>query len=249
MKNICWLIPLFAATSALLGCSGPKYTTLERYDKGLVLCLGGAGGNQWQANRIRQGLGESGITCAVEVYQWSRCNLLEDLTDLRRNRSRASQLARHIELYRDHYPGRPVWVIGVSGGTAISTWGVEQISPDHSVTGLILISSTLHHTYDLTKALEKTNGGIYSFHSSHDAVLSLAMPVFRTADRQGTQAAGVSGFTLPLDVDGHARQLYQQKLIQRSWQLDDIWQGNLGGHHGTSNPAFVRRYIAPLISG
>ena len=235
MKSTCCLILLLITTAALPGCSSQKYATLERYDKGLVLCLGGAGGNQWQADRIRRGLGEAGITYAVEMYQWSRYNLLEDLTDLPRNRNRAGRLARHIELYRDRYPGRPVWVIGVSGGTAISVWGVEQLSPDHSVADLILVSSTLRHTYDLTKAMEKTNDGVYSFHSPYDAVLRLAMPVFRTGDRQGTQAAGVSGFTFPTDVDEPANQLYQQKLIQRSWKLDDAWQGNLGGHHSTSS--------------
>ena len=62
------------------GCSQVDYTSCERYEKGLVLCLSGAGGLEWDLHRIRSGLQAGGVDYALEPFRWSRHNLITDLT-------------------------------------------------------------------------------------------------------------------------------------------------------------------------
>lgn len=236
---------MFAAIH--VGCSQVDYTTPQRYRKGLVICLSGAGGATGEVDRIRQGLDEGKVDYALEPFSWSRHEVISDQADIEENKRRARQLARRIETYQQEYPDRPVWLVGFSAGTGIVTWAVEDLQPDSRVRGVVLLASSLNAGYDLTRVLQNTAGKLHNFHSPADPVLGLGIPVAGSVDRQRTFTGGQFGFKPPADADQTKKNLYTDKLVQRSWQPGDVFEGHYGGHLGATFPAFIRRHVAPLI--
>ena len=243
------VLVLVAVAALAAGCAHINYTDGDRYDRGLVICLSGAGGMMGETDRIREGLAGGGVSRALEVFEWSRGEVFSDQTAVKENRHKAGQLARRIEAYQREYPGRPVHLIGVSAGTGVAIWALEALSDAHRVTGVILIASSLDTRYDLTKALEKVDDAVYSFSSVADTVLSLGVPWAGTVDRSGGLGGGLVGFSPPDGSSEHTKMLYKEKLVQINWWPGDMVLGHLGDHLGAANPTFVRVRIAPLILG
>jgi pimeloyl-ACP methyl ester carboxylesterase len=232
-----------------VGCGKSDFTSVGRYEHGLVVCLGGAGGFTGECDRIRDGLQAAGVNRAIEVFEWSQGGVLEDQGDVKANRNKAGQLARRIEAYLGEYPERPVHLVGVSAGTGLVIWALEDLIEGDKVTGAILISSSLDAKYDLTRALERVTDRIFSFGSVVDTVLSLGVTWAGTVDRGGGIAGGWLGFSPPDNASEHARTLYREKLTQIGWWPGDVILGHAGDHLGATNPAFVRARIAPLVLG
>ena len=247
MRTQCSFILLLASIALFAGCRQIDYTTPARYQKGLVICLGGAGGASIEVNRLRKGLYKGGVEYALEQFRWSRGNLLKDQTDLQENRRRAGQLARRIEAYRCDYPDRPLYLIGLSAGTGILVWSLEALQPGYCVDGAVLIASSLDSGYDLTGALEHTTIWMHSFYSLTDPVLGVGVTFAGTVDRRQGPSGGMVGFKPPEDSNEHTRDLYKRKFTQHPWRPADVFRGHIGGHHGASNPAFVSKRIAPLM--
>ncbi|HUS46060.1 MAG TPA: hypothetical protein VM219_08530, partial [Phycisphaerae bacterium] len=61
MRRGKWMVALAALTLATCGCSQVHYTSPERYERGLVMCLSGAGGMMGEVDRIRDGLASGGV--------------------------------------------------------------------------------------------------------------------------------------------------------------------------------------------
>jgi len=243
------LVALAACTAMAAGCTHINYTDGDRYDRGLVICLSGAGGMMGETERIREGLVGGGVDRALEVFEWSRGEVLSDQAGMKENRRKASQLARRVEAYQREYPGRPVHLIGVSAGTGVVVWALEELGDAHAATGAVLIASSLDTRYDLTKSLEKVDDCIYSFSSVADTVLSLGVTWTGTVDRTGGLGGGLVGFSPPEGSSERAKILYKEKLVQINWWPGDMVLGHLGDHLGAANPTFVRVRIAPLILG
>ena len=248
MRTPYWLC-LLLVSIAMASCQPKDYTTAARYEQGLVVCLGGAGGMASEVDRIRKGLYKGGVEYALEDFHWSRRDVLNDQMDLQENRRRASQLARRIEAYHRDYPDRPVYLIGASAGTGIIVWALEDLQPGHFVQGAFLIASSLDSRYDLTGAFERITGQMYIFYCLTDPMMSLGTTLVGTMDRRHALGGGLNGFSPPDNADQYTKELYKSTLTQRGWQPTDIFQGHIGGHLGASNPAFVRKHIAPLIRG
>ena len=249
MLTHCWLSSLLVCLTVMGGCRPIDFTTPQRYNQGLVLCLGGAGGFTGEVGRIRRGLHEAGVQYALEEFHWSRGDVLKDQMGIEENRRRASQLARRIEAYRWDYPSRPIYLIGKSAGTGIVVWALEDLQPGHRVDGAILIASSLHSRYDLPPALERISGRMYSFFTLADPILGLGATLAGTVDRRHGSSGGLGGFKPPKDAGQYTKDLYDSTLIQRAWKPTDILEGHMGGHFGGTNPAFVRKHIAPLLVG
>jgi hypothetical protein len=77
-------------------------------------------------------------------------------------------------------------------------------------------------------------------------VLGLGTQIFGTIDRIKTVSAGLVGFRLPEPLDDAQRAQYA-KLRQVRWQPGMASTGYLGGHVGPDSPAFLRKYIVPLL--
>jgi pimeloyl-ACP methyl ester carboxylesterase len=244
MRSTRWLWPVAACLMWAGGCAHGDYTSPERYERGLVVCLSGSGRMMNEIRSVRRGLAEGGVDCAIEAFEWSRFML--DLTSVEKKKTLASRLARRIETYQKVYPGRPVHLVGVSSGAGLVVWALENLTPGHRVASAVFIASSLSRTYDLTAALGRLDGFAYNFHSPMD-VVSGASVVVRTVDGRHGVAAGLSGFVLPEGADEQTRAAYNEKLVQVGWTPGDAMTGNVGDHLGATRPAYVRKHIAPLV--
>lgn len=249
MRRAVFILPVALAAVVAAGCGGPSLTTQERYERGLVVCLSGAGGLLGEVDRIREGLRQGAVDRAVESFAWSRGGVLTDQTGIERNRQKAAELARRIEAYRAEYPGRPVHLIGVSAGTGLVVWALEGLREGHQVDGAVLIASSLGSRYDLSVALRNIRGRLYSFFSSVDPVLSVGVTLTGTVDRSRTGSGGLLSFKPPKGDDAGTERLYQEKLVQYGWKPADVVLGHLGGHLGATQSRFVSKRIAPLVLG
>ena len=249
MRNIGGVILAAAVWACAAGCSQVNTTHADRYEEGLVVCLSGAGGMMGETDRLREGLVSGGVNSAIETFEWSRGGVLADQTGVDYNHRKARELSRRIEGYRKSHPGRPVHLIGVSAGTGLVVWALEDLDESDAVTGAVLISSSLDTRYDLTKALARVTDHLYSFNSVADTILSLGVTWTGTVDRGGGLAGGLVGFSPPDKASDETKALYKNKLIEISWWPGDMILGHLGDHLGATSPSYVKAKIAPIVLG
>lgn len=244
-------VMLAAAVLAAGGCNEPQRADrdTDAYEDGRVYLLSGAGGMMGECDRLRDGLKQAGVRRPIETFHWSRGGVLTDQTGVEANRRKARQLSRRIEAFRRVSPGSPVHLIGVSAGTGLVVWAVEDLEPGVDVTAAVLISSSLDTRYDLSKAMKKTRDGIYSFNSMADTVLSLGVTWTGTVDRNGGLAGGLVGFSPRDGASEETRRLYKEKLHEISWWPGDAVLGHLGDHLGATSPGYVKEKVAPIVLG
>jgi len=240
-----------AAALAAAGCNNhATYSNgTDRYNRGLVVLLSGAGGMMGETDRIHDGLQQAGVDRAIETFRWSRGGVLTDQTGVETNRKKAHELARRVEGYMRSHPGLPVHLIGVSAGTGLVVWALEDVAPEFQATAGILISSSLDTQYDLSRAMANTKEGIYSFKSVADTVLSLGVTWAGTVDRGGGLAGGLVGFGVPSNASDETNRLYKEKLHEIAWWPGDVVYGHVGDHLGATNPAYVKAKVAPIVLG
>jgi hypothetical protein len=250
MRRVIGLM-LAAAVLAAGGCNEPQRADrgTDAYEYGRVYLLSGAGGMMGECDRIRDGLKQAGVRRAIETFHWSRGGVLTDQTGVEANRRKARDLSRRIEAFKRVSPGAPVHLIGVSAGTGLVVWALEDLEPGMDVTAAILISSSLDTRYDLTTALRNTRDGIYSFKSVADTVLSLGVTWAGTVDRNGGLAGGLVGFAPPGGASEETKRLYEEKLHEIGWWPGDTVLGHLGDHLGATSPGYVKAKVAPIVLG
>jgi pimeloyl-ACP methyl ester carboxylesterase len=250
------LIFLVLLTSAALagGCNGPRtdYMAPHRLDHGLVFCLDGVGGYNIGPKWVRDGLDAGGVEAAISVLDWGHGPgglFVADLVDEEGNRRRAGELARLVENYRRSWPGRPVTLIGHSGGAGIVVFALEQLAPGVRVDAAFLLAPALDPGRNLAPALEHVAGPVLATYSAADvALMGLGTSTFGTMDRKHTVGAGLVGFRLPDGLPPEDREQYG-KLRQAGWSPGLLASGHLGGHMGWASPGFARQFIAPVIRG
>lgn len=244
------LAVVLLAVAQATGCGQANlYTSPQRYEQGLVICLSGAGGMMGECERIREGLAAGGVDRAIEIFDWSRGDVLSDQASVEGNRRIAADLARHVEGYLANHPGKPVHLVGISAGTGLVVWALEELQEGMQVEGAVILASSLDTKYDLTKALARVRDHLWSFNSLTDTVLSLGVTWAGTVDRKGGIAGGLVGFSPPDGVPDGAKALYRDRLVQITWWPGDMVLGHMGDHLGATNPTFVRVRIAPLVLG
>lgn len=174
---------------------------------------------------------------------------LADLMDEAGNRKRAAELARMVENYQKYYPGRPVYLIGHSGGAGIVVFALEAMQNGAQVDSVFLLAPALDPDRNLTPALAHVRNHLYATHSAADlALLGLGTSTFGTMDRKHTISAGLLGFRVPDVLSADEQQQYL-KLLQAGWQPNLLTKGNLGGHMSWTTASFARQYIAPVLLG
>jgi pimeloyl-ACP methyl ester carboxylesterase len=227
--------------------------TPERLERGLVLVLPGIEGQSFINQSIAQGLADGGVEAAIEIYDWTTGIILLFLYHLRgwrRNVKQAERLARRIVEYRKSYPGRPIYLIGHSGGGALSVLTLERLPPGATITGAVLLNAALSPRYDLTAALPHVETMIWNFRSIFDLFfVGIGTVLAGTVDGRHTCCAGMIGFRVPADLDGGRRELYAQRVRDVPFRAAMMADFHFGGHMGPSNRVFVARNLAPLIKG
>jgi pimeloyl-ACP methyl ester carboxylesterase len=234
-------LSILAAAAA--GCDERVVINAAGAEHGLVILLPGIDGRSGYSEAACRALCRDGFDeMSVELRDWtSPLGAFFNQTAEGRNRAVAASIAERIVEYHREFPGRPVFLVGHSGGTAIAVWTAEALPDDEQVEGLVLLASSLSPGYDLSTALARTRGGIVSFNSPHDmALLGAGTTILGTMDGRHCPSAGMAGFEV-LDRPGY------QKLFQIAWDSAMTEHDNGGDHFGCMAERFVGAYVKPLV--
>lgn len=217
--------------------------TPERFERGWTLILPGIVGHSTLNETLARGLRDGGVETAIEVLDWTTGwwpLLVYHLRAEQRNRRQAEDIARRIIDYQDRHPGRPVHLVGHSGGAGIALWVLEALPPEHRVTTTILLAATVRQNYDLTPPLQRIERGLWNVYSQFDVLFTGAVTLLLgTTDGCHCISAGQVGFTET--TDPRLRQIrYDLSMLRHFW---------LGGHFGMTNEVFASEIIAPLLTG
>jgi hypothetical protein len=179
---------------------GTIYTTEARLDKGLVVILPGIEGEGAANHDIRKGLYDAGVPCALAIYRWGYpipgIGLLVNQTDVAGNRRAGAKLAGRILTYQQKRPGRPVYLIGHSGGGGVAVFALESLAGvGQPVEGAFLLSASLSSNYLMDQALQMTRRGIVNVSNPQDKLLDSGTAVFGNVDGGHGASAGRAGFS------------------------------------------------------
>ncbi len=249
VTKVLHIVLLGVAAAMAGGCNLQPNVTEERLDRGLVLVYTGIEGRSPFNQAICDALVEAKVPYAVELVDWTVGVPGAYLVNLRaeaRNRAKAAEIALRITRYRMQFPGRPVILVGQSGGAAVAVWTAEQMEFGQKVDGIILLAAALSPDYMLHQALANSRRGLVNFCSSADRLfLGMGTSVAGTMDGYHGSSAGRVGFRVPM-VKGRPPEY--EKFFQVTWQEEMSRAGHWGGHTSTSSGAFVREYVAPLVT-
>lgn len=225
---------------------------VDRRDRGYTFVLPGIEGAEVGHIGFISGLMSGGVKTEIELIDWTtQCPALMvyHLQGLERNRLQARKLAQRIVEYQHQFPGRPVNLIGHSGGAGLALLTLEALPRGHQVDNVILLASAMSPIYDLRPVFPKVKRGIFNYSSriGDSIVLRLGTNLLGTIDGHYRAASGVTGFYLPANVTPEDRMQYLLKLFERPYDLSMAWNGNLSDHFGPINPLFARNELAPIL--
>jgi pimeloyl-ACP methyl ester carboxylesterase len=244
---LCWLT--FVVTPLGWFCRGRLIRRMEpeRLEHGLVMVLTGIEGRSFLNVGLLAGLIDGGVRSAMEIVDWTTGNRLLVLFHLRgwkRNNRVALELANKVIAYQDQYPGRPVWLVGHSGGGGMSLLIAGALPPGRKVTGIVMLATAVSPRVDFGPALANVQTSIWNYYSWFDLFfLWFGTTVLGTIDGPHGPAAGAIG----LRSDKVQEAESTGRLIQVPWHWRMIKQFNLGEHFGCVHRVFVAEEIAPLI--
>ncbi len=244
----CWLT--FLATPLGWFCFGRLIQRIEpeRLEQGLVLVFTGIEGRSFLNIGLLTGLIDGGVRGAIEIVDWTTGNKLLFLLHLRgwgRNNRVARDLAARIVDYQDRHPGRPVWIVGHSGGGGMALLVAAALPEGRRLTGIVMLATAVSPVVDLQPALARVETSIWNYYSWFDAFfLRFGTTLLGTFDGRHGVAAGAVGFRGPQVEEAMA----SGRLIQVRWNWRMLSQFNLGEHFGCVHRVFVAEEIAPLIT-
>jgi len=212
----------------------------ERLDHGYVIVLPGIEGRSFLNRGIAAGLNDARVPYGIEIYDWTDGPLWA-LYNLRSRTLHARQVAvlrEKIVAYRRDFPGRPLSLVGHSGGGALALLAAAGLPDGVSVTSIIMIVPAISPAYSLEAAASHVQHRIWNYRSYGDCVyLGALTTLFGTVDGKHVPAAGAVGFKKPFNA----------KLTEIPFQLPMLRDWNAGGHLTCTNRTFVRKWIAPLV--
>ncbi len=215
---------------------------------GLILVADGVGGLDLCGTGLIHAAAQEGLPHRVKIVRWGHGfgRWHRDLTDVENHRAQAAAMVSQVEAFRAERPDSPVFLVGKSGGTGVVVRVLEDL-PEDSVEAVVLLSSALSPAYDLSRALRAVRREMVVFWSPLDVIiLGAGTRIFGTIDRLHQVGAGLVGFRRPSGLDEVGRAQYE-KLKQIRWSPSMARTGYLGGHIGPDNPAFLRKYVVPLL--
>ncbi|MBT3199000.1 MAG: hypothetical protein HN350_03700 [Phycisphaerales bacterium] len=247
------LLPCISALSLVIFCgceNNSAFMTPERLNSGLIVILPGIEGESGANHDIRDGLVNSGVDRSPQIWHWGRpvpgLGMILNQMDFLGNHLEGGKIAQRIVKYQDEHPGRPVHIIGHSGGGGIAVFAASQMPKGRQVTGLVLLSASISSTYDISRALKNCSSGIVNFYNRDDgALLGLGTAVLGNVGGSRASSAGLSGFTIP-DSDDASTRLAYKKLYQVS-MTGSMTSGAIA-HFAATQPHFISRYVTPWIT-
>ena len=241
--NLFYAIIAFCCLLSQTGCGmneSGEFMSETRKENGLIIILPGIEGESGFNRNIRRGLMSAGCFRAMPIYNWGLpvpgLGMLANQTPLGK-KAVGRVIAEKIEQYQDSYPGRPVYVVGHSGGGGIAVFVAEGMSDGRQLDGIILLSASISNDYKLNKALSKCKNGLVNYHNPNDVgLLGLGTAIIGNVDGGHGPSAGLTGFK------AISPKIFQIKVTH------SMTSGSGGGaHDSATRPAFVSRYVAPWI--
>jgi len=249
MMMKCLVAASVLATCVLAGGCGSSADTMSdeiaRIDRGLVVILPGIEGKGISSESIREGLIEGGVAQRIETFEWGMpvpgLGMAFNQMDVGRNREQAEKLTLRIYEYQRAYRGRPVFLVGHSGGSGVAVFALEALSrlrDAKPVTGAILIAASLSADYDLRPALKNTRYGIVSVSNPFDlAVLGIGTAAMGNVDGTRSASAGRTGFAMR-----------DARLFKMPVTVGMLRGIRITPHQAATTTSFVRKNIAPWIT-
>jgi pimeloyl-ACP methyl ester carboxylesterase len=229
---------------AALLCGVPA-ATAQGAKPGVIFLVEGVGGANLLTLGSEIACRRAGLPHAVRRFRWSHGfgRVFEDLQDIAHVMAKGEELAKEIRAVRADDPDARVFLVAHSGGTGVAVRAAESLPPD-AIERMVLLSSALSPTYDLSHALAACRRGVVSYHSTHDfLILGWGTRQFGTIDRKFVSSAGRAGFVVPEGLPSGAEGPYS-RLIQIPWTPCMILDGNWGNHNATIFPRFLSREVA-----
>jgi hypothetical protein len=230
-------VGIFTLTVVIVGGCAPVFG--PKAENGITFYAPGAGNVDFGDLGIRRGLKAAGYQGQVASVLWTVS--FNPAVDQRLGNARLGGLglARSIESYTDKYPGRAVNLVGLSAGTGVVIWALEDLEDRYSVENVVLLGSSLWHRYDVSKALRHVRGKIYNYYSPNDQILAGPMKVFGTIDGVfGEDGAGAVGLHPPRGAE---------RVVNIRWAPEFSRYGYHGGHMDATSARFVEAYISAHI--
>ena len=234
------------------GCvSNESFLTEDLKENGLVIILPGIEGPiSGMSEDVRDGLVRAGICRAMPIYAWGRplplVGPLVNQMDVLGNRLEGKKIARMIERYQDQYPGRPVHLIGHSGGGGVAVFAAEYLSEGREISGIVMLSPSISSAYNMTKALNKCRDGIVNFYSNSDVgFLVIGTSLAGNVDGIHGPAAGAVGCDTPGENASPGKKFAYHKLYQV--EFNAAMTGSADAHTASTGVGFVLRHVAPWI--
>jgi len=219
--------------------------TDARLRQGYVIVLPGIEGTSWLNRRIVQGLLDANVPYAIEIHDWT-CQWPHFLFNLRSRRlheTQALQIAGKITDYQLAWPDRPVYLIGHSGGGAMSLKTLEMLPFGKSISGAVLLGAAMSPRYDLRAALQHVDRKIWNFSSWGDFLFLGAFTCLAgTVDGRNCPSAGMIGFQCR-SLCREERERYQEMPYRLTYSRDM----HLAGHFGFTSRGFICNTVAPLL--
>jgi pimeloyl-ACP methyl ester carboxylesterase len=242
LRAVLW----FMALAAPAGCvvdRRPSGRQAELFDRaGRTYYIDGAGNWGYGVTEVQDGLQRAGYHGNVINFRWSYTfNPALDQTIGRvAARARAKDLAKEITAYLARYPDNHVNIIALSAGTGVAVWACEALQPPAKVHNLILLGSSLSSRYDMRKALENIEGGVWVYYSPYDQVLNGPVRALGTIDGElGVDSAGLVGL--------HPPGLKSDKIHNIGWSARWERYGWGGAHTDATSEPFVRHELSKHI--
>jgi hypothetical protein len=222
--------------------------------QGLVVVADGVGGLDLCGTGLRYVMGAMNVPYLVKVVPWGHGfgRWHADLTNAANHELRAQEIADTVAAFQREHPAASgaVFLVGKSGGTGLIVKALEHL-PAEAVAVAVLLSPALSPAYDLTRALRAVRREMVAFWSPLDLiVLGAGTRLFGTIDRVKSVSAGMVGFRPRARGNGGEDAPDPdpyRKLRQVRWRPSMAATGYLGGHVGPDNPAFLRKYVVPLL--
>ena len=241
--------------------------TPDRSARGHVIVLPGIEGySRWNRGIVR-GLVAAGVPFGMEIHDWTYGRWLSAYT-LRaghRHREQSALIAEKVLALKAQWPHAPVWLIGHSGGGAMSILTLERLAGQTHCEGAVLLAPALSPGYDLSTALSATRRGLWNFCSWGDVLFLMAGTLaLGTLDGRHSVSAGACGFRWsrrtapptsarnpehPSGSESPAPLLSLPPLTEIHWRREMLRCGNFAGHFGCVNQRFVRDWVAPILLG
>jgi pimeloyl-ACP methyl ester carboxylesterase len=241
------------SVSIFCGCeNNSAFMTSERLDAGLVVILPGIEGESQANQNIRNGLNNAGIDRSLQIWHWGRpvpgVGMILNQMDFLGNYLAGERIAQRIMEYQDEHPGRPVHIIGHSGGGGIAVFAASAMPKDRTISGVVLLSASISSNHDITRALDRCSNGIVNFYNTDDgALLGLATTVLGNVGGAHGPSAGLMGFNMPKTSASDDKQLAYQKLYQV--KINDMVSSGATAHFAATEPHFVASYVSSWVSG